>query len=70
MHHDPLLRSARKSFASVGHVWVVLALWVPLPFGTGRGFALPVWLMTGIAASRSGAPGQERRRLRRERGHR
>jgi hypothetical protein len=42
MHHDPLLSSARKPFASFGHVWVVLALWVPLPFGSGRGFALPV----------------------------
>src|SRR5437868_4369477 len=27
MHHDPLLSSARKPFASFGHVWVVLALW-------------------------------------------
>jgi len=42
MHHDPLLSSARKPFASFGHVWVVLALWAPLPFGSGRGFALPV----------------------------
>jgi hypothetical protein len=42
MHHDPLLSSARKPFASFGHVWVVLALWLPLPFGKGRGFALPV----------------------------
>ena len=30
MHHDPLLSSARKPFASFGHVWVVLALWLPL----------------------------------------
>ena len=42
MHHDPLLSSARKPFASFGHVWAVLALWVPLAFGSGRGFALPV----------------------------
>ena len=33
MHHDPLLSSARKPFCSFGHVWVVLALWVPLPMG-------------------------------------
>jgi hypothetical protein len=37
MHHDPLLSSTRKPFASFGHVWVVLALWLPLPFGSGRG---------------------------------
>lgn len=41
MHHDPLLSSARKPFCSCGHVWVVLALWVPLPLGS-RGFALPL----------------------------
>ncbi len=37
MHHDPLLSTARKPFFSFGHVWVVLALWVPLPMGRGRG---------------------------------
>src|SRR5437867_6145065 len=54
MHHDPLLSSARKPFASFGHVWVVLALWVPLPFGTGRGFALPVLFRLSIGAKRGG----------------
>src|SRR5262249_23773322 len=38
MHHDPLLSPARKPFCSFGHVWVVLALWVPLPMGGTRGF--------------------------------
>ena len=42
MHHDPLLSTARKPFFSFGHNWVVLALWVPLPMGRGRGFALPL----------------------------
>jgi DDE superfamily endonuclease len=45
MHHDPLLSTVRKAFASFGHVWVVLALWVPLPFGAhggAKGVALPV----------------------------
>lgn len=42
IHHDPLLSSARKPFFSFGHVWVVLALWVPLPFNRTRGVALPV----------------------------
>jgi hypothetical protein len=54
MHHDPLLSSARKPFASFGHVWVVLALWVPLPFGTGRGFALPVLFRLYVGAKRGG----------------
>ena len=42
MHHDPLLSTARKPFFSFGHVWVVLAVWLPLPMGRGRGFALPL----------------------------
>jgi DDE superfamily endonuclease len=54
MHHDPLLSSARKPFASFGHVWVVLALWVPLPFGPGRGFALPVLFRLYVSAKRGG----------------
>jgi hypothetical protein len=58
MHHDPLLSSARKPFASFGHVWVVLAVWVPLPFGSGRGFALPVLFRLYVGAKRGG----ERRR--------
>jgi hypothetical protein len=35
MAHDPLRSSARKPFSSFRHVWVVPALWVPLPFGSG-----------------------------------
>jgi DDE superfamily endonuclease len=54
MHHDPLLSSARKPFASFGHVWVVLAVWIPLPFGSGRGFALPVLFRLYISAKRGG----------------
>jgi DDE superfamily endonuclease len=54
MHHDPLLSSARKPFSSFGHVWVVLALWVPLPFGSGRGFALPVLFRRYVGAERGG----------------
>lgn len=44
MHHDPLLSHGRKAFTSFGHVWVVLAIWLPLPFGVvggPRGVALP-----------------------------
>src|SRR5437868_6784924 len=48
MHHDPLLSSARKPFASFGHVWVVLA------FGSGRGFALPVLFRLYVGAKRGG----------------
>src|SRR3989442_7804966 len=54
MHHDPLLSSARKPFCSFGQVWVVLALWVPLPFGTGRGFALPLLFRLYVGAKRGG----------------
>jgi hypothetical protein len=42
MHHAPLLSTARKPFFSFGHVWAVVALWVPLPRGDTRGFALPL----------------------------
>jgi hypothetical protein len=45
MHHDPLLSTGRKAFSRFGHVWVVLAVWLPLPFGGvggPRGVAVPV----------------------------
>src|SRR5438105_15031380 len=54
MHHDPLLATARKPFFSFGHVWVVLALWVPLPMGRGRGFALPLLVRLYTGAKRGG----------------
>lgn len=57
MHHDPLLSSARKSFVSFGHVWVVLALWVPLPLGSPRGFALPLLFRLYVGAKRGRAAG-------------
>ena len=64
MHHDPLLSSARKPFCSFGHVWVVLAIWIPLPMGGSRGFALPVLFRLYVGAKRGGskdAPGRPRR---------
>jgi hypothetical protein len=54
MHHDPLLSSGRKPFFSFGHVWVVLALWVPLPMGQQRGFALPILVRLYTGAKRGG----------------
>src|SRR4051794_41260614 len=54
MHHDPLLSTAKKPFFSFGHVWVVLALWVPLPMGRGRGFALPLLVRLYTGAKRGG----------------
>ena len=45
MHHDPLLSHGRKAFSRFGHVWVVLAIWLPLPFGVvggPRGVAVPL----------------------------
>ena len=69
MHHDPLLSSARKPFCSFGHVWVVLALWVPLPMGQQRGFALPLLFRLYVGAKRGGtkdAPGRPRRGTRQQ----
>jgi hypothetical protein len=69
MHHDPLLSSARKPFCSFGHVWVVLALWVPLPMGGPRGFALPLVFRLYVGAKRGGtrdAPGRPRRGTRQQ----
>src|SRR5438067_7700908 len=54
MHHDPLLSTARKPFFSFSHVWVVLALWVPLPMGRSRGFALPLLFRWYMGAKRGG----------------
>lgn len=55
MHYDPLLSSGRKLFFSFGHVWVVLALWVPFPMGERRGFALPTLIR--LYVGRNGAAG-------------
>src|SRR5918999_1449050 len=69
MHHDPLLSTARKPFCSFGHVWVVVALWVPLPMGGSRGFALPLLFRLYVGATRGGtkdAPGRPRRGTRQQ----
>lgn len=54
MHHDPLLSTGRKPFFHFGHVWVVLALWVPLPMGGRRGFALPLLFRLYVGSKRGG----------------
>src|SRR4051794_25756683 len=54
MHHDPLLSSAKKPVFSFGHVWVVLALWVPLPGGGARGCALLLLFRLYVGARRGG----------------
>ena len=54
MHHDPLLSSGRKPFFSFGHLWVVLALWVPLPVGPSQGIALPLQVALFVGAKRGG----------------
>ncbi len=75
MHHDPLLSAGRKPFFSFGHVWVVLAVWVPLPMGQGRGFALPILVRLYTSSKRGGrtdAPSrttQGRRQMVAERAH-
>jgi hypothetical protein len=54
MHHDPLLSTGRKPFFSFGHVWVVLAVWLPLPLGEARGFALPLLFRLYVGSKRGG----------------
>jgi hypothetical protein len=61
MHHDPLRSTPRKPFCSFGHVWVVLALGVPLPLHPTHGFALPLRCRLYVSAKRGGqrdAPGR------------
>src|SRR3954453_22513726 len=63
MQHDPLLSSARKPFCSFGHVWV------PLPMGGSRGFALPLLFRLYVGSKRGGtwdAPGRPRRGTRQQ----
>jgi hypothetical protein len=55
MHHDPLLSTRRRPFSRFGHVWVVLAIWLPLPFGTvggPRGIAVPLVFRLFVGAKR------------------
>jgi len=69
MHHDPLLSTGRKPFFSFGHVWVVLALWVPLPMRPSRGFALPILFRLYVGSKRGGqadAPSRPGRGARRQ----
>ena len=55
MHHDPLLSTRHRPFSRFGHVWVVLALWLPLPFGVvggPRGVAVPVVFRLFVGSQR------------------
>lgn len=47
MHHDATAGSyggsgGRRVALACGHSWVVLSIWVPLPWGLGRGVAVPI----------------------------
>jgi hypothetical protein len=49
MHHDPLTSTygrgtsaGRKVFFAFGHNWVILSVWVPMPWNPRRGLAVPV----------------------------
>lgn len=49
MHYDAArstygrgTKNGRKTFFAFGHNWVVLAVWIPLPWDTKRGLALPI----------------------------
>ena len=55
MHHDPLLSTRRRPFSRFGHVWVVLAVWLPLPFGVvggPRGVAIPLVFRLFVGSKR------------------
>ena len=55
MHHDPLLSTRRRPFSRFGHVWVVVALWLPLPFGVvggPRGAAVPLLFRLFVGSQR------------------
>jgi hypothetical protein len=55
MHHDPLLSTRHRPFSRFGHVWVVLAVWLPLPFGVvggPRGVAVPVLFRLFVGSKR------------------
>jgi DDE superfamily endonuclease len=55
MHHDPLLSTRRRPCSRFGHVWVVLAVWLPLPFGVvggPRGVAVPVVFRRFVGSQR------------------
>jgi hypothetical protein len=55
MHHDPLLSTRCRPFSRFGHVWVVLALWLPLPFGVvggPRGVAVPILFRLFVGSRR------------------
>jgi hypothetical protein len=64
MHHDPLLSSPGKGFCSFGHVWVVVAVWLPLPMQPERGFALPVAFRLFTGSRRGGQADAASRRTR------
>jgi DDE superfamily endonuclease len=67
MHHDPLRSTRRKPFFRFGHVWVVLALWVPLPMGERRGCALPILFRLYRSSKRGGTTDGPARRTRKVR---
>ena len=55
MHHDPLRSAVCKALSRFGHVWALLALWVPLPFGPrGRpkGLAVPLLFQHYVGSRR------------------
>lgn len=66
MHYDPLLSTygrgrKRRVVLSFGHNWVILSLWVPLPWNPTRGIALPVlWRL--YRSAKQCEPGQYRKR--------
>lgn len=67
MHHDPLTSTygrgttvGRKVSFAFGHNWVVLSLWVPLPWNPQRGLALPI--LFRLYRSKKRCPAKEYRK--------
>jgi hypothetical protein len=66
MHHDPLnstygrgTKAGRKAAFAFGHNWVVLSLWVPLPWNRKGGVAIP--LLWRLYRPKKRCPAQEYR---------
>lgn len=67
MHHDPLsstygrgTKVGRKVAFAFGHNWVVLSLWVPLPWNPQRGVAIPI--LFRLYRSKKRCPSEEYRK--------
>jgi hypothetical protein len=68
MHHDPLrstygvgTKAGRKVFFSYGHNWVILSVWLRLPWNPDRGLAVPLLFRLYRSKKRCPAPDYRKR---------